>query len=106
MSKSQSKPEQFGRWLRLKHYQFKVTFAVNVYTPTEKLFFWFLLCLIFSLMSMATIFYVSRSILYITNRTLEFFLSQGAGLGPSLNGVTDLLSRPVTALRSTVGTAT
>lgn len=41
--------EAFRRWAKLKQYQLEVTYAVNTYTPLEKVFFYSLVLILFSL---------------------------------------------------------
>jgi len=43
--------DSFCQWVRLKHYQFEITFAINVYTPMEKLVFWSIIIPLFTIIS-------------------------------------------------------
>ncbi|KAK7946312.1 uncharacterized protein PG986_010633 [Apiospora aurea] len=47
------KLETFRRWAKLKQYQIEVTYAVNTYTPIEKVFFYSLVLILFTLSSAA-----------------------------------------------------
>ncbi|KAI0393787.1 hypothetical protein F5Y17DRAFT_458571 [Xylariaceae sp. FL0594] len=50
--------DRAARWLRLRKYQFEVTYGVYVYTPGEKAVFWTLFCLLFGLVAAAFVLYV------------------------------------------------
>lgn len=68
--------ERVGHWARLKQYQFEVTFAINVYTPSEKIFFWSVFLFLVSLSLYATLLYVPRNLFYVTKHTLTFLLGE------------------------------
>ncbi|KAI1425188.1 hypothetical protein F5Y12DRAFT_388500 [Xylaria sp. FL1777] len=61
--------DTFVRWLRLKKYRIEVTYGVYVYTPGEKLVFWTLFCILFTVISTITVHYTHRSIIFFA-RTL------------------------------------
>ncbi|KAK8074069.1 hypothetical protein PG994_004968 [Apiospora phragmitis] len=57
------KLEAFRRWAKLKQYQVEVTYAVNTYTPLEKVFFYSLVLVLFTLSSAALALYLLPHIL-------------------------------------------
>ncbi|KAI1361094.1 hypothetical protein F5Y08DRAFT_315624 [Xylaria arbuscula] len=52
--------DKFVRSLRLRIYRIEVTYGVYVYTPTEKVIFWMLFCLLFSAISTFVVLYIQR----------------------------------------------
>ncbi|KAK7917738.1 hypothetical protein PG985_011346 [Apiospora marii] len=52
------KLEAFRRWAKLKQYQIEVTYAVNTYTPLEKVFFYSLVLALFALSATGFAFYL------------------------------------------------
>ncbi|KAK8102283.1 hypothetical protein PG984_015429 [Apiospora sp. TS-2023a] len=50
--------EAFRRWAKLKQYQIEVTYAVNTYTPLEKVFFYSLVLALFILSAYGLAFYL------------------------------------------------
>ncbi|KAH8909081.1 hypothetical protein BR93DRAFT_527587 [Coniochaeta sp. PMI_546] len=60
--------ERFSKWLQLKVYQVEVTFSVYMFTPLEKLFFWSILFLLFSLTFLASVLYLPQHIAFIAGR--------------------------------------
>ncbi|KAB5563209.1 hypothetical protein GE09DRAFT_1056914 [Coniochaeta sp. 2T2.1] len=60
--------ERFSKWLQLKVYQVEVTFSVYMFTPLEKLFFWSILFLLFSLTFLASVLYLPQHIAFILGR--------------------------------------
>ncbi|KAK8109597.1 hypothetical protein PG999_007734 [Apiospora kogelbergensis] len=63
------KLEAFRRWAKLKQYQIEVTYAVNIYTPLEKVFFYLLVSTIFTLSSAFFALYFAPQILAIVWHT-------------------------------------
>ncbi|KAK7756995.1 hypothetical protein SLS62_001011 [Diatrype stigma] len=57
----------FGRWARLKKYRIEVTYGVYVFTPGEKLAFWSILSLLFSLVAYYMTLFVSRNVVFIVH---------------------------------------
>ncbi|PGH09938.1 hypothetical protein AJ79_05554 [Helicocarpus griseus UAMH5409] len=58
----------FIRWLRLKNYQYEVTIAIYMLTPTEKFIFNTLLLLITSMLLTAAYVYLPNHLLTISKR--------------------------------------
>ncbi|KAK8023808.1 hypothetical protein PG993_011874 [Apiospora rasikravindrae] len=52
------KLEALRRWAKLKQYQIEVTYAVNAYTPLEKVFFYSLVLVLFTLSAAAMALYL------------------------------------------------
>ncbi|KAI3341202.1 hypothetical protein F4824DRAFT_451128 [Ustulina deusta] len=88
----------FVRWLRLKKYRIEVTYGVYVFTPMEKVAFWTLFCILFTVISTITIHY--------THRSLIFFVRAVASLVDSrvLNG--NPVSHLLTAKHAATGLTT
>ncbi|KAH8682198.1 hypothetical protein BX600DRAFT_430086 [Xylariales sp. PMI_506] len=59
---------RLGRWLRLKQYQVEVTFAVYMFTPTEKFVFWSVVFLLFSMTTIAAVLYLPQHIAFLIDR--------------------------------------
>ncbi|KAK8877549.1 hypothetical protein PGQ11_002495 [Apiospora arundinis] len=57
------KLEAFRRWAKLKQYQIEVTYAVNTYTPLEKVFFYSIVLFLFTISSAAFTLYLGLPIL-------------------------------------------
>ncbi|KAI0428361.1 hypothetical protein F5Y09DRAFT_289295 [Xylaria sp. FL1042] len=88
----------FVRWLRLKKYRIEVTYGVYVYTPGEKLVFWTIFCILFVLISMVTVHY--------THRSLVFFLRTLASIADSRMLSGNLVSHLLTAKHAATGLTT
>ncbi|KAI0968865.1 hypothetical protein F4678DRAFT_188576 [Xylaria arbuscula] len=69
----------FVRWLRLKKYRMEVTHGVYVYTPGEKLVFWTLFCILFTLISTVAVHYTHRSLLFFVRILASNFDSHSLG---------------------------
>lgn len=57
------KLEAFRRWAKLKQYQIEVTYAVNTYTPLEKVFFYSIVLFLFTISSAAFTLYLGPPVL-------------------------------------------
>ncbi|KAI1872052.1 uncharacterized protein JN550_004255 [Neoarthrinium moseri] len=60
--------QRLGRWFRLKQYQVEVTFAVYMFTPTEKFVFWSVVFLLFSMTTIAAALYLPQHIAFLIGR--------------------------------------
>lgn len=68
--------QRFGRWLRLKQYQVEVTFAVYMFTPTEKFVFWSVVFLLFSMTTIASALYLPQHLAFLIDRAW-FYVNGG-----------------------------
>ncbi|KAI5860649.1 hypothetical protein GGS23DRAFT_599170 [Durotheca rogersii] len=59
---SPSSLDALARWARLKKYRIEVTYGVYVYTPMEKVVFWSIFCLLFTILPFAAALYIRRSV--------------------------------------------
>jgi hypothetical protein len=66
--------QRVSHWAHLKQYQFEITFAINVYTRSERIFFWSVLLFLITLTLYATIFFVPRNLLHIAKCILTYVL--------------------------------
>ncbi|KAF2640913.1 hypothetical protein P280DRAFT_375496, partial [Massarina eburnea CBS 473.64] len=66
-------PSSLLRWLRLKRYQYEVTFSLYMLTSTEKFILNSLLFLLLSLFIIAASLYLPEHILLIANRMFYYF---------------------------------
>ncbi|KAI0126376.1 hypothetical protein BJ170DRAFT_683972 [Xylariales sp. AK1849] len=102
--KSQAPLHRLGRWLRLKQYQVEVTFAVYMFTPTEKFVFWSVVFLLFSMTTIAAALYLPQHIAFLIDRAW-FYVNGGEGgsVAPSLisKANKEAFSLSVTALETT-----
>ncbi|RYP57577.1 hypothetical protein DL769_009403 [Monosporascus sp. CRB-8-3] len=57
--------EALGRWARLKKYRIEVTYGVYVFTPGERLAFWMIFCLLFSLITYYATLFLARNLVLI-----------------------------------------
>lgn len=99
-TESKSQLERFGQWLALKQYQFEVTFAINVYTRGERIFFWSLFTLILGLSSGWFILLVPRSIAFTIGRVLTYIVGQAGETLTTANAPKEIMSVPEAAVRS------
>lgn len=74
--KPSSPLQRLGRWCRLKQYQVEVTFAVYMFTPTEKFIFWSIVFLLFSMTTIASVLYLPQHILFLIDRAW-FYVNGG-----------------------------
>jgi hypothetical protein len=79
-----SPPQRLARWLRLKQYQVEVTFAVYMFTPTEKFVFWSVVFLLFSMTTIAAVLYLPQHIAFLIDRAW-FYVNGGEGSGVGSN---------------------
>ncbi|KAF7514712.1 hypothetical protein G7054_g15071 [Neopestalotiopsis clavispora] len=100
MAKTTTQVERFGHWLALKQYQFEVTFAINVYTRGEKIFFWSLFALIVGLFSAWFILLVPRSIALTVSRAFLYIVDEAGEVLTSPNSPKAIMSVPEAAVRS------
>ncbi|RYP72173.1 hypothetical protein DL770_008003 [Monosporascus sp. CRB-9-2] len=59
--------EALSRWARLKKYQIEVTYGVYVFTPGERLAFWTIFCLFFSLATYYATLFLSRNLVLVVH---------------------------------------
>ncbi|KAI1776034.1 hypothetical protein F4818DRAFT_367820 [Hypoxylon cercidicola] len=98
--------QRFGRWLRLKKYQIEVTFAVYMFTPTEKFIFWSVVFLLYGLLAIATILYLPQHILFIINRAWFYVNGGDSGLASNLvAGNKDAISLAASSTAKTIAAA-
>ncbi|GAB1737998.1 hypothetical protein NU219Hw_g2509t1 [Hortaea werneckii] len=71
-------PTGLVRWLQKKNYQYEVTFALYMLTPTEKFVFNSILFLTLSMFTLAVILYLPDHILTISRRGY-YYCAGGAG---------------------------
>lgn len=91
--------QRFGRWLRLKQYQVEVTFAVYMFTPTEKFVFWSVVFLIFSMTTIASALYLPQHLAFLIDRAWFYVNGGEASSGAALASVNkESLSLSVTSL--------
>ncbi|CAK7268997.1 hypothetical protein SEPCBS57363_003374 [Sporothrix epigloea] len=60
--------ERFSKWIKLKIYQFEVTYSVYMLTPMEKFVVYSLLFLLTSLTSIAIFLYLPHHVAFLINR--------------------------------------
>ncbi|RMY72607.1 hypothetical protein D0862_14427, partial [Hortaea werneckii] len=72
-------PTGLVRWLQKKNYQYEVTFALYMLTPTEKFVFNSILFLTLSMFTLAVILYLPDHILTISRRGYYYCAGAGAG---------------------------
>ncbi|KAH8678256.1 hypothetical protein BX600DRAFT_507218 [Xylariales sp. PMI_506] len=118
----ESRLGRLSRWAQLKRYQFEVTFAINVYTPGEKLVFWSIFIGLFAIFSTAILVYVPLGVARALGGALRLVLGDqqqqrvatlvaavvngssggggggGSGVGPSRM----VMSMPEAAVRSSI----
>jgi len=70
--------DKFSRWLRLKQYQFEVTFCIYIFTYTEKFIIYSMVFLLFSMIFIAMTLYLPRHIAFLIDRA--YFYVRGEGL--------------------------
>ncbi|KAL1987174.1 hypothetical protein VTN96DRAFT_4780 [Rasamsonia emersonii] len=75
----QSVVTSFVRWIRLKNYQYEVTFALYMLTPTEKLIFNCLLLSLISLFFTAAYIYLPDHVAAIYGR-IRYYLAGDTSL--------------------------
>ncbi|ETS81248.1 hypothetical protein PFICI_06250 [Pestalotiopsis fici W106-1] len=96
--------QRFGRWLRLKQYQVEVTFAVYMFTPTEKFVFWSVVFLLFSMTAIASALYLPQHLAFLIDRAWFYVnggeASSGSGALASVNK--EAMSLSVTSLAAAV----
>ncbi|KAH6657364.1 hypothetical protein BKA67DRAFT_532576 [Truncatella angustata] len=94
--------QRFGRWLRLKQYQVEVTFAVYMFTPTEKFVFWSVVFLLFSMTTIASALYLPQHISFLIDRAWFYVnggeASSGAASLANVNVNKEALSLSVTSV--------
>ncbi|KAF2478843.1 hypothetical protein BDY17DRAFT_328356 [Neohortaea acidophila] len=66
-------PNGLARWLQKKNYQYEVTFALYMLTPTEKFIFNSILFLTLSMLTTACCVYLPSHILLISRRAYYYF---------------------------------
>ncbi|RYP53992.1 hypothetical protein DL768_001142 [Monosporascus sp. mg162] len=59
--------EALGRWARLKKYRIEVTYGVYVFTPGERLAFWTIFCLLFSLAAYYATLFLSQNLVLLVH---------------------------------------
>ncbi|KAK7888222.1 hypothetical protein LTR67_009099 [Exophiala xenobiotica] len=96
----------FVRWLRLKKYQYEVTFSLYMLTPTERFIFNFILFMLISLLVTAAYYYLPNHILIIYNRVWYYLQGElasktaGAGAANKSTYITDGLRTTAAALKT------
>ncbi|XXH02332.1 hypothetical protein Hte_008705 [Hypoxylon texense] len=111
--------EAFARWARLKKYRIEVTYGVYVFSPMEKVFFWSIFFLLFTVISFAALVYTQRNVLLLIKYANVFINGEGgsgsSGSGGAPNVASSLLHKGdaayavarsgVTSLAETMGGA-
>ncbi|KAK6072840.1 hypothetical protein SCUP515_07165 [Seiridium cupressi] len=101
--------QRFGRWLRLKQYQVEVTFAVYMFTPTEKFVFWSVVFLLFSMTTIAAALYLPQHLAFLIDRAWFYVnggeASSGAAASLLANTNKEALSLSVTSLAASTASA-
>nr|POF14883.1 hypothetical protein CFP56_71267 [Quercus suber] len=69
-------PSGLVQWLQKKNYQYEVTFALYMLTPTEKFVFNSVLFLTLSLFALATCVYLPDHVLTMSRRTYYYFAGE------------------------------
>ncbi|KAJ9502186.1 hypothetical protein LTR99_001030 [Exophiala xenobiotica] len=96
----------FVRWLRLKKYQYEVTFSLYMLTPTERFIFNFILFMLISLLVTAAYYYLPNHILIIYNRVWYYLQGElasktaAAGAANKSTYITDGLRTTAAALKT------
>ncbi|RYO83176.1 hypothetical protein DL766_001485 [Monosporascus sp. MC13-8B] len=83
--------EALGRWARLKKYQIEVTYGVYVFTPGERLVFWTIFCLLFSLVTYYATLVLSRNLVLVVH-SAGSLISAGHSRAPCTPRVGQLAS--------------
>ncbi|KAJ9138753.1 hypothetical protein NKR19_g7730 [Coniochaeta hoffmannii] len=98
--------ERFSKWLQLKVYQFEVTFSVYMFTPAEKLFFWSILFLLFSLTFLASVLYLPQHIAFLVQRFLFYLRGENVDVvGLAKEAVAGLTTQAQTQTQTAAGAA-
>lgn len=96
-----SRLQRFGRWLRLKQYQVEVTFAVYMFTSTEKFIFWSVVFLLFSMTTIAAALYLPQHLAFLVDRAW-FYVNGGEA---STNMIANVNKESVSLSVSSFGAA-
>ncbi|KAI9839357.1 MAG: hypothetical protein M1837_002124 [Sclerophora amabilis] len=75
---SSSSPSNLLRWLRLKRYQYEVTFSLYMLTPIEKFIFNSFLFLFLSMIIIAASLYLPHHINFLANRAWFYYAGDDA----------------------------
>ncbi|EGD93368.1 hypothetical protein TESG_00914 [Trichophyton tonsurans CBS 112818] len=78
----------FFRWLRLKNYQYEVTFSLYMLTPIEKVVFNTILILFISMLNTAAYIYLPDHVLSLYRHINYYFSGQPVAVQISLHAVT------------------
>ncbi|KAH9832808.1 Pfam:DUF3317 [Teratosphaeria destructans] len=71
-------PTSLVRWLQKKNYQYEVTFALYMLTPTEKFIFNSILFLTISMFTLASVLYLPNHIMTMARRSFYYFAGDAA----------------------------
>jgi len=71
-------PTNLVKWLQKKNYQYEVTFALYMLTPTEKFIFNSILFLTFSLFTIACVLYLPDHVVTMSRRAYYYFAGDAA----------------------------
>ncbi|KAF2770764.1 hypothetical protein EJ03DRAFT_381763 [Teratosphaeria nubilosa] len=71
-------PTSLVRWLQKKNYQYEVTFALYMLTPTEKFIFNSILFLTISMFTLASVLYLPNHIMKMARRSFYYFAGDAA----------------------------
>ncbi|KAL1583016.1 hypothetical protein WHR41_08474 [Cladosporium halotolerans] len=93
-----SQPTDFAKWVQKKKYQYEVTFALYMLTPTEKFVFNSILFLFVSMLGIAAALYLPDHITIIARRSFYYWAGD-ASLGNSSYKAADTIWQ--TAARAT-----
>ncbi|PGH17250.1 hypothetical protein AJ80_04892 [Polytolypa hystricis UAMH7299] len=97
----------FLRWLRLKNYQYEVTFALYMLTPTEKFIFNTLLLLIVSMFVIAAYVYLPNHVVTVCNRIWYYWAGDPFSSDFSFVGYDMLMDKvKMAAVKTATATAT
>ncbi|TKA22688.1 hypothetical protein B0A50_07781 [Salinomyces thailandicus] len=86
-------PTTLVRWLQKKNYQYEVTFALYMLTPTEKFVFNSILFLTTSLLALAITLYLPNHVITISRRGYYYFAGEAEAVaGAAATTLTENLS--------------
>lgn len=97
--------QRFGRWLRLKQYQVEVTFAVYMFTSTEKFVFWSVVFLLFSMTTIAAALYLPQHLAFLVDRAWFYVNGGEASSGAASNMIASANKESLSLSVSSLGAA-
>ncbi|KAE8148465.1 hypothetical protein BDV25DRAFT_158195 [Aspergillus avenaceus] len=83
-------PASFARWIRLKIYQYEVTFAVYMLTPTEKFIFNSLLLTLISMIMAAIYVYLPDHLRSVYSHLCYYWAGERAFMASALPSISSV----------------